>query len=484
MNALEKFRYLGWAQTFRKYALKAERAAKGALIHPPAVPLGDPDIELHLELLGQSFDLRVRDRWHRTPDTGHTWPLTYGLTIPLDHTGDVKFIWELNRHQFLPELARTDPQLARRILRDWVTQNPFEFGINWNNALEVSLRLIAWLETFAIAPKLQPEFRGALNDHALFIEHNLSADWIPRGNHLLGEAAALSVFHRKPHPALRQAVTEQFYSSGVHREQSVAYHHFVTHLCACAGLPQPKALAYLGAIRQPDGSLPDIGDNDSGRASSQPLELPAPPCGSVAFPDVGHYVIRQDSDYCFIRCGEFGLPPNCAHSHADLLSPILWLRGEPVFIDPGTFTYNGDPQLRRQFRTAHNTLLLPQADPTGTFSWTNPQPGICESWNETEFVGTVGPWRRRIQYDTGQFRITDTAPAGQLRWQFHLHPNLKVTRCTAGEFVFGKFSLKAPGQLRVGTGWYSPAYGQRVPIDVCEISMDASTPVTAEFVVQ
>src|SRR5690242_5040950 len=109
MTALEKFRYLGLAQTFRKYALKAERATKGALLHPPTPPPGDGNIELQLDLLGQHFDLRARDRWHRAPDTGHSWPLAYGLTIPLDAAGDVKFIWELNRHQFLPALATTDP---------------------------------------------------------------------------------------------------------------------------------------------------------------------------------------------------------------------------------------------------------------------------------------------------------------------------------------------------------------------------------------
>src|SRR2546427_534541 len=82
------------------------------------------------------------------------------------------------------------------------------------------------------------------------------------GNHLVAEAAALSLYDGTPHPWLRQAAGEQFYSDGVHREQSVAYHHFVTHLFAIAGLPQPKALAYLGAIRQPDGSLPMVGDSD------------------------------------------------------------------------------------------------------------------------------------------------------------------------------------------------------------------------------
>jgi hypothetical protein len=311
-------------------------------------------------------------------------------------------------------------------------------------------------------------------DHARFIRHNLSSDWIPRGNHLVAEAAALSLYDGTPHKWLRQAAAEQFYPDGVHREQSVAYHHFVTHLFSIAGLPQPKALAYLGAIRQPDGSLPMIGDNDDGRASTRPLELPAAG-GSAAFPDAGHYVMRHSGDYCFVRCGEFGP----GHAHADLMSPVIWLRGEPVLVDPGTFVYNGNPEMRRYFRTAHN-ILNEQAEPAGTFAWKNPPSGICEKWTGNEFIGSVDAWRRRIRYEAGTFAITDTA-AGQLRWRFHLHPNLRVSRCGDGEFAFGKFKLTAPGKLSVGKGWFSPSYGVRVPIDVCEISMDAALPVTAEF---
>jgi hypothetical protein len=467
MNRLEKFRYLGPAQTFRKYFLKTERVLK-RFRRPPALPVPDK-FDVHVTLLGHEFDLAASNRWHSG------WPVIYSQAIPLDAGGDVKLIWELNRLQFL---AGLDREFAHRLLRDWIAQNPPEFGINWRDPMEVALRLIACLEIFGREPFLET--------HARFIRHNLTCDAIPRNNHLIAETAALSFYDGKPHRWLRQAAVEQFYKSGIDREQSVAYHRFVTHLFEIASLPQPKAFAYLGAIRQPDGSLPDIGDNDDGRASIRPLELPAAPTGSVAFSDAGHYVMRHGGNYCFIRCGEFGLPPNFAHGHADLMSPVIWLRGEPVFVDTGTFTYNGDPKLRRYFRSAqaHNVLTIDDqdmAEQAGTFAWKNPPRGICEKWTGTEFVGSVRNWRRRILYEGGRFIITDNAPAGRLRWRFHLHPNLKITRCGNGEFVFGNFTLKSPGNLRVGEGWLSPSYGRRLPIEVCEISMDATSPVTAEF---
>ena len=416
MNSLAKLRYLGPSQTVRKYLLKTERCLNQRVRKPPALPPQDSTIDLHLTLLGHEFDLRAPNRWHRSPDTGESWPLVYSQAMAVtgpEAVGDVKLVWELNRHQFLPPLVARDPELTRRILQDWIDQNPYEFGVNWNSAMEVGLRLVAWLETFERAPQLRAEFAEALARHARFVRHNLSSDWIPRSNHLIGEAAALSFHDRQIHHWLIQAAAEQFFESGVNREQSVAYHRFATHLLDLGGLPQPKALAYLSAIRQPDGSLPMVGDNDDGCASSQPLELPPASATSVAFSDAGHYVIRNGGDYCFIRCGEFGLPPTFPHAHADLMSPVLWLRGEPVFVDTGTFTYNGDPAMRRYFRSAqaHNVVTIDgreMAEPTGTFSWRNPPRGVCEKWSETEFIGSVGPWRRRIGYDAGTFARSPT----------------------------------------------------------------------------
>ena len=489
MNPIEKFRYLGPAQTARKYCLKAERAAKRVLLRPPALPTPDA-FNLRLNLLGNDFDLSAPTRWHGG------WPFLYANAIPLNAGGDVKLIWELNRHQFLSGLDR---ELARRLVRDWITQNPYEFGINWNSAMEVGLRLIAWIETFE-----RDEFSDALAQHARFIRHNLSSDWIPRNNHLIAEAAALAVYEGRPNQWLQHAVAEQFYPSGVDREQSVSYHRFVTHLLSVAGMPLPKSIAYLAAICQPDGSLPHVGDDDDGIASGKPLESLLTPMTSAAFPDAGHYVIRRGNDYCFVRCGEFGLPPNYGHGHADLLSPVLWLRGQQLFVDAGTFTYNGDPKLRRHFRSAHahNVVTVDDrdyAEQNGTFGWLNPPRGICDSWTGNELRGSHNAYRdlgitvrRRITYAGGVFTIADAvegAGTHRLRWRFHLHPNLKIIRCTDNTFEFdGGFTMRvevpAGARLEVGDGWYSPSYNRRVPIHVCEILLDAALPAVATFSLQ
>jgi asparagine synthase/heparinase II/III-like protein len=93
--------------------------------------------------------------WHLDPISGKRSPLEHwSLLDPLDveRHGDVKVVWELNRHQRLVRLgqayrATQDERYAEAagaLLARWLEQNPPGLGINWSSSLEVSLRLISW----------------------------------------------------------------------------------------------------------------------------------------------------------------------------------------------------------------------------------------------------------------------------------------------------------------------------------------------------
>ena len=139
------------------------------------------------------------------------------------------------------------------------------------------------------------------------------------------------------------------------------------------------------------------------------------------------------------------------------------------------------------------------AEQNGTFAWRNPPRGTCESWTDSEFRGSHNAYRdlgitvrRRITYAGGVFTIADAVEGTgvhQLRWRFHLHPDLKIIRCANSVFEFaGGFTMRvqAPvsARLEVGDGWYSPSYNRRVPIQVCEILLDATLPAVATFTIQ
>jgi hypothetical protein len=74
------------------------------------------------------------------------------------------------------------------------------------------------------------------------------------------------------------------------------------------------------------------------------------------------------------RFGPLGYGTLAAHGHADALSFNLYLNGQPVLMDPGTFTYYTDSNWRNYFRSTftHNTITVDQQNQSeiiGPFLW-------------------------------------------------------------------------------------------------------------------
>src|SRR5205085_11345645 len=187
-----------------------------------------------------------------------------------------------------------------------------------------------------------------------------------------------------------------------------------------------KALDVLMWTTRPDGRAPLIGDDDGGRliqlgarpgddfrdtlatgatlmnrgdwkqvagkAAAETLWLlgpealrrfdaiPAqPPAGDAqAFSETGYFVMRdgwtEAASYAVIDCGPHGVQ-SCGHAHADQLAFEFAARGTTWLVDPGTFTYTGDAEMRDRFRStaAHNTVTVDgeqQSTPAGPFAWT------------------------------------------------------------------------------------------------------------------
>ncbi len=98
----------------------------------------------------------------------------------------------------------------------------------------------------------------------------------------------------------------------------------------------------------------------------------------IRFPEGGYVVI-----HCPIRglahrlvfdAGPLGLDRMASHGHADALSLILSVAGQPVLLDSGTYTYQGEPEWRDFFRSthAHNAVVIDgksQSEIVGPFQW-------------------------------------------------------------------------------------------------------------------
>jgi len=244
--------------------------------------------------------------WHTTFHTGGRWPLIPAHKIDCrspDRPGDVKLIWELNRHQYLHSLGKAywytgESQYldeAKYQITDWIEHNPVGIGINWESTLEVSIRLISWCWIFYyfkdqadFYDSFFVKFLTALFEQAQFIYLNLT-DW--GNNHVIGESTGLLMasllfpefklavkWRERSRRVLEQEIEKQVFNDGVSKEKSICYHRFVLDfylLAACTAqmnqlnLSPPvlqrmqsmvEALCWLG---RPTGQWSNFGDNDS-----------------------------------------------------------------------------------------------------------------------------------------------------------------------------------------------------------------------------
>lgn len=91
-----------------------------------------------------------------------------------------------------------------------------------------------------------------------------------------------------------------------------------------------------------------------------------------SFPDGGVYLLHSSNSHALIRCTDFTSRP----SHSDQLHVDLWIHGQNIAIDAGTYLYSGQPPWRNGLaRTnVHNTVTVDGKDQmtmVSRFTWTN-----------------------------------------------------------------------------------------------------------------
>jgi hypothetical protein len=247
--------------------------------------------------------------WRAHPLSGFATPPAHWSRIPYmrgECGGDVKFIWELNRHGELVRLAqafhltRSDQYTDRlkELLASWLRQNPPGIGINWISSLEVAIRAIAWCWIWHLTKTskmwsgpLFAEFLWQLGHHARHIERFDSTHHSPN-THLTGEGLGL-LYVGTLFPEFRRArrwrergitillgeLERQVLPDGMHGERSACYHRYTLEIYLHAWLlgaggrrargrvhrALQRLLTATARLSRPDGSWPLLGDEDGGR---------------------------------------------------------------------------------------------------------------------------------------------------------------------------------------------------------------------------
>ena len=534
-----------WARPNDKLRLAAQRILEGSCCY----------------FSGESYTLGPADTWNTHPITGQTFPSCHWSDVPdMDASlGDIKYIWEPSRFGHFFILMRDEVHngkdhapVVMQQLEQWLEANPINQGPNYKCSQEISLRVLAW--TFALHfycdhPALtEPLWQRLQHNIAWSLHHvyeHIDFSRIAvRNNHAITECMLLwasgllyphlpntdkySAYGRR---ALLEELDYQVHHDGTYLQHSHNYQRVVVQLLTFAlrlGELHDQALeatAYQHAVRmcdylcaqlQPDGRLPNYGNNDGalffplatqayrdyrpqldalaracGAASpltepseeahwwglaDRTVEVHRPQNGTRSFPVGGIYTFRQNSFYVNLKCQRYRDRPG----QSDNLHLDLWVEGENVLRDQGTYRYNADRELAHYFfgSRSHNTVMLGDFDQLRKgdrftfYDWTN---DATASWTSaTTWRGSLTAFahvakdirldrRCELLPERNTIVVTDTirnrpAHLPLVQW-WHPHPDW-LDRLS--------FVVRNQDQQSVAVnyhdGWYSDSYGQRTAV--------------------
>ena len=506
------------------------------------------------------------DTWHRAPDTGRTWPNDFFGAVPYragNPIGDARVVWEPSRLQQLVALsllsmhsegddAESLAYLVAAQLRSWAEANPPYRGVHYISAMECALRLIAVCHAMDLlrgrgreTDRAWPALVNIVLGHAHLIAQRLSL-YSSRGNHTIAECAGLvyaGVLFPEFGPAkawrdrgleiLAAEAARQVLSDGGGIERAFHYHRFVMDLLGLvdrllrhAGHEVPSAIVdalgrgvrFLAAVSDAHGETMPVGDGDGGYALSKYLRLfeqPEPGEPALHFQETGFSVTSASGSAMRLLFdhGPLGMAPSFGHAHADALSLLLYHEGYAILIDPGTFTYTGDPDWRRYFRStaAHNTVMLDNGDQAiqeTAFQWSSPP--ACELLRADTAGGTVRMLGRlKVQGPRSYVHLRGVAHAATgwiYIWDFldargdhslaqHWHCGVSVMPSddpdafdlgtTAGLLRMALGGEGGSPEIVAGAttpplGWRSSVYGQRSECRVIRRRFDGALPASLD----
>lgn len=350
----------------------------------------------------EPLDIGNPVNWNRDPVTGIEAPVTYGKSIDYRDdrlVGNIKFTWELGRHQHLVPIAVAyavtgDEQYRTVVIHQidgWIEQNPFAMGIHWCSALEVALRLLSWSVIHSLlalrdgdsglfAHVQEPKRLGeAIFQHAYFVRHFLSR-YSSANNHLIGELTGLytgcSVFDLGDegsewavyaHVELEHESMLQVHADGVNKEQAFYYHLWVLDYLLFAWLVgirsgQPFSDAFSSRIVAMTGFLqdicpeggepPQVGDADDGVVTRFEVSWPNQPYADIQ--DAMNSIFGNKT----VPVGQKAFWYHSIHAQAgsDRKQPELaWARQYPVIYPDGGYAILG----------AHGCHIVFDAGPLG-----------------------------------------------------------------------------------------------------------------------
>jgi hypothetical protein len=476
---------------------------------------------------------------------------------------DVKNVWQLNRLQYLLPVAahaatsadRDAADLCARHLQRWLDEHNPRRGVAWRSGVELAIRVLSMVLILeltatvgAARDRLEWAVARSILDHRHWLER-FPSRYSSANNHRVAELMGLLIIDAAYPAAARPGdvdrwwqeldalIMRQIHPDGVPAEQSTAYATLVLEWLVVGAALGPRlghrfspetwrritaAADFLDAVTDAGGNTVGIGDADESRLLT--AAVPADQHVRAVTGLVQRHLDRTaEHRHAGIRCfaaggytvartgesggdglwvldhGPLGFENLAAHAHADTLAVYLHYRGRPIFVDAGTYRYQGDAGWRSWCRgtAAHNTLTIGATDsstPTGPFNW-HPRRrargrlievrsagcGLEVRAEHDGYLAGYGVLHRRALLGTGggRYRLSDAVTGSApvpVTWSLLVAPGLTVRESRDGWVISdgdvplvrvdvpsGWSANVARGTCDPALGWCAPSYGRLVP---------------------
>lgn len=396
-------------------------------------------------------------------------------------------------------LNNCNSKIGEQAINKWIIDNPPSLNNDGWEPYPISLRIVNWFFFFSkenIKPTKQIINSLYLQVQWLFKQREFHL----LANHLLKNIVALLFygycFNNKKITQwslknLQKQLSEQFGESGMHYEYSPTYHaNAIMDILNCFNLIQSenikienklknkienvlgKGVGWINKISDNNFYLP-IGDvNYEGcptpihiQKYSQKLGINKIESVDKIFP-----ILKSDNFKIMLINSPFSPSYNCAHSHQDKLSVLLWYKDKPILTDTGNYSYNFcDERKYSRSIEAHNSIKIDEYEQ-------------AEMWDvfrvgyrgKIEF-GEIGTDKivsifihkkyrheRKIQNVGKIFFITDIIYAKgnhSFKQYFHIHPTNSIKKLDNELIINNTVNIKFQNDFKiVKTDYYSEMY--------------------------
>ena len=463
-------------------------------------------------------------------------------------------LWRYNLHYFDYLLDNgVSNDVKDKLISDWIDAS-HSLKVDAWEPYPVSLRIVNWIKYFIIykdndiphawleslARQVSVLF-GSIEHHILanhylkngkalflagaYLDFKFSANWYLEGKRILLEEAR-----------------EQILDDGGHYEKSPMYHSIVVedyldiiNLIISNDIKiddmelsflksqTTKALNYLNHIVMPDGDIPLFNDaafniashpNDIFDYAKNVLLYSRDTNHSshniLALALSGYYIITAKDSKCIIDCGSVSPVYQPGHTHCDVLSYELSIKGMRVIVDTGVYDY--DTSLSREYSRstkAHNTLEIDdmeQSELWGSFRVARRSNILDVSLVEYKegdfrFSGSYAPYwsrhgrifhNRQLSFVNESWKIIDTVNGDgyhKINNYIHLHPDFDC-QIISGEYYLVKGDHKIAKvkfldnvDITIENGWYYPEFGRAISNRVIRLYSDGNLPLIQKYII-